>query len=128
MTDHVLLQLCMSDSMLADISCIIVDEAHERSLSTYLLLSLLKRCLFKRPELRLIIMSATTDAHTLSYYFGGCSIFHVTGRNFPIDTTYIARDDSEASQNSVVKHAQLTVPSYVTQVIKVVGDIHAIEE
>ena len=107
--------------MLANISCIIVDEAHEWSLSTNLLLALLRRCLFKRLELRLIIISATTNAHTLSYYFGGCSIFHVTGRNFPVDTRYITRDDSEASQNYVVKHAQPSVPSYVTQVIKVVS-------
>ena len=84
MTDHVLLQLCMSNSELADISCIIVDEAHECNLSTALLLALLKRCLIKRPELRLIIMSATADAHTLSDYFGGCNIFHLTGRNFPV--------------------------------------------
>ena len=70
-------------------------------------------------------MSAIEDAHTLSDYFGGCSIFHVTGRNFPVDTKYIARDDSEASQKYSMKHAQLSVPSYVTQVIKVVSKIHA---
>ena len=73
-------------------------------------------------------MSATTHAHTLSDYFGGCNIFHVTGRNFPLDTKYIARDDLESSQNYVVKHSQLSVPSYVTQVIKVVAEIHAREE
>ena len=50
MTDHVLLQLCMSDSVLAAISFITVDEAHDRSLSAYPL-ALLKICLFKRPEL-----------------------------------------------------------------------------
>ena len=71
-------------------------------------------------------MCATT--HTLSYYFGSCSIFHVTERNFPVDTKYIARDDLEASQNSVMKHAQMSIPSYVTQVIKVVAEIHAREE
>ena len=85
-TDHVLIQLCILDSVLENISCIIVDEAHEWRLRTYLILALLKICLFKRPELRLIIMSATTDAHTLSDYFGCCSIFHVARRNFPIDT------------------------------------------
>ena len=128
MIDHVLLQLCMLDSVLADINCIIVDEAHESSLSTNLLLALLKICLLKKPKLRLIIMSAIANAHTLSYYFGGCIIFHVIGINFPIDTNYITRDDSEASQNYVVKHAQQSVPSYVTQVIKVVAEIHAREE
>ena len=73
-------------------------------------------------------MSATTHAYTLSDYFGGCSIFHVTVRNFHVDTKYIARDDSEASQKYSMKHAQLSVPSYVTQVIKVVVEIHVREE
>ena len=49
MTGHVLLPLCMSNSVLEDINYIIVDEAHDRSLSTDLLLALLKRSLFKRP-------------------------------------------------------------------------------
>ena len=73
-------------------------------------------------------MSTTTYAHTLSNYFGSCNIFHVTGRNLFVDTKYIVRDDSEASKNSTVKHAQLSVPSYVTQVIKVVAEIHTREE
>ena len=73
-------------------------------------------------------MSTKTYAHTLSYYFVGCIIFDVTGRNISVDTNYIVRDDSEDSQNSVMKHSQLIVPSDVTKVIKVVADIHAREE
>ncbi|KAH9304707.1 hypothetical protein KI387_009111, partial [Taxus chinensis] len=128
MTDHRLLQLCMSDSELAHISCIIVDEAHERSLSTDLLLALLKKCLLKRPELRLIIMSATADAKTLSDFFCGCMIFHVPGRNFPVDIIYVPNEDAEVSESSNMKYGRLSVPSYVTQVIRIVADIHAKEE
>eukprot|EP01018_Ginkgo_biloba_P028693 Gb_34264 [translate_table: standard] len=128
MTDHVLLQLCMSDSVLSNIGCILVDEAHERSLSTDLLLALLKRCLLKRPELRLIIMSATADADTLSDYFCGCNIFHVTGRNFPVDIKYVANDEAEDSRSTPVQHGQVNVPYYVTQVIKMVAEIHAKED
>ena len=73
-------------------------------------------------------MSTKTYAHTLSYYFVGCIIFDVTGRNISVDTNYIVRDDSEDSQNSVMKHSQLSVPSDVTQVIKVFVEIHAREE
>ncbi|XP_057846134.2 ATP-dependent RNA helicase DEAH12, chloroplastic [Cryptomeria japonica] len=128
MTDHALLQLCMSDPELEHVSCIIVDEAHERSLSTDLLLALLKRCLLKRAELRLIIMSATADAKTLSDYFFGCQTLYVPGRNFPVDVKYVANDEVELAQSSTIKYGQLSVPSYVTQVMKIVAEIHAKEE
>ncbi|XP_057829663.2 ATP-dependent RNA helicase DEAH11, chloroplastic [Cryptomeria japonica] len=127
MTDHRLLQVCMLDTELTHISCIIVDEAHERSLSTDLLLALLKRCLLKRPDLRLIIMSATADAKTLSDFFCGCVIFHVPGRNFPVDIKYVA-NEAEASESSTIKYGRLNIPSYVTQMIRIIADIHAKED
>ncbi|GMH14653.1 hypothetical protein Nepgr_016494 [Nepenthes gracilis] len=66
MTDHCLLQNCMNNRSLSGISCVIVDEAHERSLNTDLLLALLKHLLCRRLDMRLIIMSATADADQLS--------------------------------------------------------------
>ncbi|KAJ1398535.1 Zinc finger, RING/FYVE/PHD-type, partial [Sesbania bispinosa] len=75
MTDHCLLQHYMSDKDLSGVSCIIIDEAHERSLNTDLLLALIKNLLCRRVEMRLIIMSATADAKQLSDYFYGCGIF-----------------------------------------------------
>ncbi|MED6123195.1 hypothetical protein PIB30_046873 [Stylosanthes scabra] len=92
MTDHCLLQHYMNDKNLSGVSCIIVDEAHERSLNTDLLLALIKNLLSRRVDMRLIIMSATADAKQLSEYFYGCRIVHVVGRSFPVDVRYVPSD------------------------------------
>jgi len=84
-TDSCLLHHCMSDKGLDGISYIIVDEAHERSLNTDLLLAMIKNKLLDRLDLRLIIMSATADADRLMEYFYGCQTFHVKGRSFPVE-------------------------------------------
>ncbi|KAL0378964.1 UNVERIFIED_CONTAM: ATP-dependent RNA helicase DEAH12, chloroplastic [Sesamum radiatum] len=97
MTDHCLLQHYMSDKQLSGISCIIVDEAHERSLNTDLLLALIKNLLCQRPCLRLIIMSATADADQFADYFFGCRTLHVAGRNFPVDIRYVPCESDGSS-------------------------------
>ena len=119
MTDHCLLQHYMSDKNLSKISCIIVDEAHERSLNTDLLLALVKSLLCRRFDLRLIIMSATADAHQFSDYFFGCGIFHVVGRNFPVDIRY-------APCNTEGTSALLA--SYVSDVVRMATQIHKTEK
>ncbi|EFJ14141.1 hypothetical protein SELMODRAFT_121183, partial [Selaginella moellendorffii] len=68
-TDHVLLQLYLSTRNLDWFSCIVVDEAHERSLSIDLLLAVLKECMRAWSDLRLIIMPATVNAELFSDYF-----------------------------------------------------------
>jgi ATP-dependent RNA helicase DHX8/PRP22 len=87
-TDRVLLNECMRDALLSKYSCIIVDEAHERSLFTDLLLSLLKQLLVRRPELRLIITSASINPDIFVKYFNGCPVLRVSGRLFPIQVFY----------------------------------------
>lgn len=121
MTDHCLLQHYMNDKKLSDISCIIIDEAHERSLNTDLLLALLKSLLMVRIDLHLIIMSATANAEQLSKYFFGCGIFHVQGRNFPVDIRYVPPSDEGTSGSFIV-------PSYVTNVIRMASEIHRQEK
>lgn len=117
MTDHCLLQHYMTDKSLSRISCIIVDEAHERSLNTDLLLALIKSLLHQRFDLRLIIMSATADARQLTNYFFGCDIFHVVGRNFPVDVRYVPRNTEGTS-----------VASYLYDVMRMATEIHKSEE
>ncbi|KAJ7969446.1 ATP-dependent RNA helicase [Quillaja saponaria] len=107
MTDYCLLQHYMSDKNMSGISCIIIDEAHERSLNTDLLLALLKSLLCQKLDLRLIIMSATANAIQLSDYFFKCGIFHVVGRNFPVDVRYVPYLAEGPSDSAVV-------PSYVS--------------
>lgn len=116
MTDHCLLQHYMNDKELSDVSCIIIDEAHERSLNTDLLLALLKSLLMVRIDLHLIIMSATANADQLSKYFFGCGIFRVLGRNFPVDIKYFPSSD-EGTSGSIVA-------SYVTDVVRMASEIH----
>lgn len=128
MTDHCLLQHCTNNTGLAEISCIIVDEAHERSLNTDLLLAMIKKKLLERSDLRLVIMSATADAQKLADYFDGCCTFHVMGRNFPVEIKYVSDVSTEASYAGIGKRFSGSCASYVTDVVKMVAVIHESEE
>lgn len=88
MTDGILLSEIKRDRFLTKYDAIIIDEAHERSLNIDFLLGYLKRLLVKRPELKLIITSATIDVERFSNYFTGAPIFSVTGRSYPVDVHY----------------------------------------
>ncbi|GMJ08687.1 hypothetical protein like AT4G01020 [Hibiscus trionum] len=121
MTDHCLLQHYMNDRNLSGISCIIVDEAHERSLNTDLLLALLKDLLGRRVDLRLVIMSATANANQLSDYFFGCGIFHLEGRNFPVDIKYVPRAMEGTSSSGMVA-------TYVSDVLRMASEVHKTEK
>ncbi|CAN4106751.1 unnamed protein product [Withania somnifera] len=120
MTDHCLLQHYMVDKTLSKISCIIIDEAHERSLNTDLLLALIKNLLLQRLDLRLVIMSATADADQLADYFFGCGMFHVAGRTFPVDIEYVPCESSGGLGVGAIS-------SYVYDVVKMVSEIHETE-
>ncbi|KAG5609118.1 hypothetical protein H5410_020399 [Solanum commersonii] len=120
MTDHCLLQHYMVDKTLSKISCIIVDEAHERSLDTDLLLALIKNLLLQRLDLRLVIMSATADAAQLADYFFGCGTFHVAGRTFPVDIEYVPCESTGCLGVGPIS-------SYVCDVVKMVTEIHETE-
>uniref|UniRef100_A0A453JVZ4 RNA helicase n=1 Tax=Aegilops tauschii subsp. strangulata TaxID=200361 RepID=A0A453JVZ4_AEGTS len=129
-TDSYLLHHCMNDTGLDGVSYIIVDEAHERSLNTDLLLALIKKELLDRVDLRLIIMSATADANRLAEYFYGCQTFHVKGRNFPVEIKYIPDVSVDASFNTVPNSLNdaCATASYVNDVVRVVSVIHKNEE
>ncbi|KAK3127728.1 hypothetical protein QOZ80_7AG0577610 [Eleusine coracana subsp. coracana] len=129
-TDSCLLHHCMSDTSLDGISYIIVDEAHERSLNTDLLLALIKKKLLDRLDLRLIIMSATADADRLAEYFYGCQTFHVKGRTFPVEIKYVPDISAEASLNTVptISRVACATASYVSDVVRMVSVIHKNEE
>ena len=89
MTDHTLLNECIADTTFSMYSCLIIDEAHERSLSTDLLLAFIKQCLPSRPDLKVVITSATIDPELFVRYFGGnCPVVKVPGRAYPVDVIY----------------------------------------
>ncbi|MCE2883582.1 MAG: ATP-dependent RNA helicase HrpA [Planctomycetaceae bacterium] len=95
MTDGILLAETRSDPRLEAYDTIIVDEAHERSLNIDFLLGYLKRLLPRRPDLKVILTSATIDVARLSAHFGGCPVVEVAGRSYPIEHRYrpLEKDD-----------------------------------
>jgi len=88
MTDGLLLAEIEHDRLLRRYDTIIVDEAHERSLNIDFLLGYLVRLLPKRPDLKVIITSATIDAERFSEHFGGAPVVEVSGRTYPVEIRY----------------------------------------
>ncbi|KAI1037922.1 hypothetical protein LB505_001459 [Fusarium chuoi] len=89
MTDGMLVQLVQGNGSFGKYSCVIVDEAHERTIPTDLLLALLKRALPLFPDLKLVIMSATPDVDVFLNYFGQGSHLPLSGREHPVEIRYL---------------------------------------
>ena len=98
MTDGLLLAEIQRDRLLRRYDTIIVDEAHERSLNIDFLLGCIKRILPQRPELKLIVTSATIDPQRFSDYFDGAPVIEVSGRTYPVEVRYreTSEDDDQA--------------------------------
>ena len=93
MTDGILLAESQSDPYLSAYDTIIIDEAHERSLNIDFLLGYLKQLLPRRPDLKVIITSATIDAERFSRHFDGAPVIEVSGRLYPVDVRYRPVED-----------------------------------
>ncbi len=102
LTDGMLLAEIQGDGMLRAYDTIIVDEAHERSLNIDFLLGFLKRLLPRRPELRVIVSSATLETERFSTFFGGAPLVEVSGRTYPVDVLYRPPRDDEADISEAV--------------------------
>ena len=101
MTDGILLSELAHDPGLRQYDTIIIDEAHERSLNIDFLLGCLKQLLPRRPDLRLIITSATIDTEKFSRHFDDAPVIEVSGRSYPVDIVYRPLDaDSTKSEQS----------------------------
>lgn len=88
MTDGILLAELQNDRFLSKYEVIIIDEAHERSLNIDFLLGVLHQLLPKRPDLKVIITSATIETERFSKHFNNAPVIHVAGRTFPVETRY----------------------------------------
>lgn len=112
MTDGMLLREAMEDHDLSRYSCIILDEAHERTLATDILMGLLKQVVKRRPDLKIIIMSATLDAEKFQRYFNDAPLLAVPGRTYPVELYYTPEFQRD----------------YLDSAIRTVLQIHATEE
>lgn len=108
MTDGILLAEIQNDPYLNKYDTLIIDEAHERSLNIDFLLGYLKQLLPRRPDLKLIITSATIDLEKFSQHFNNAPIIEVSGRTYPVDVWYrplfesqVKDDESEDTEQDI---------------------------
>ncbi len=112
MTDGILLRQLTFDADLSAYDTLIIDEAHERSLNIDLLLGALKRLCTRRPELRVIVTSATIDTERLAQFFDGAPVIDVAGTSHPVEVRYrpLAAPDEDA--------AELSLPEGIVEAVR----------
>lgn len=125
MTDGMLQRECLIDPLCSSYSVVMLDEAHERTIATDVLFGLMKskfgslylnstilitlssEAVKRRPDLKLIVTSATLDAEKFSKYFFGCPIFTIPGRTYPVEILYTKEPESDYLDASLITVMQI---------------------
>ncbi|GAB2520363.1 ATP-dependent RNA helicase HrpA [Paramicrobacterium agarici] len=125
MTDGILLNEIHRDRMLRAYDTIIIDEAHERSLNIDFLLGYLKQLLPKRPDLKVIITSATIDPESFSQHFNDAPIIEVSGRTFPVEIRYrpLVADDETESDDEDATHSSTDDRTIVDGIVDALDEL-----
>jgi len=121
MTDGILLSELGRDRELRQYDTLIIDEAHERSLNIDFLLGYLKRLLPRRPDLKVLITSATIDVQRFADFFGGAPVIEVSGRTYPIETVYLPAPEED--RESLPRRVSDTVLSVQSGAFGTPGDM-----
>ena len=103
MTDGILLAETQRDRTLKQYDCLIIDEAHERSLNIDFLLGYLKNLVTQRPDLKIIISSATLDAESFSEFFSHAPVIEVEGRTYPVEDFFLPPGKDEELSNHILR-------------------------
>ncbi len=101
MTDGILLSETQESKWLSQYDCLIIDEAHERSLNIDFILGYLKKLIQKRKDLKLIITSATIDVERFSTFFNNAPMIEIKGRSYPVEVLYLGKDFQDESDDPI---------------------------
>ncbi|KAL9181096.1 hypothetical protein ACHAXT_009901 [Thalassiosira profunda] len=107
MTDGMLMREYLADNDLKRYGALMLDEAHERTIHTDVLFGLLKDLCRRRPDMKLIVTSATLDAEKFSTYFFECPIFTIPGRTFPVEILYTKEPESDYLDAALITIMQI---------------------
>ena len=116
-TDGILLRRLQDDPFLEDVGVVVFDEFHERGLESDVCLAMIRRVQQTiRPDLKIIVMSATLDAEPIAEYLGDCPIVKSEGRQHPVEIKYLKRRDQRKMEEQIAAH----LPDALNQTV---GDI-----